>query len=337
MIITESSVQLHAQHEKSQIATRSESLQIQFNTPSVANEPLQLSEAARSPRSLQAETVDPQAPDEPLEELDLLILRRLTEMLIGKKIHLQHKKNLAPPAATPAVSPGENPVAAQPAAPFGLVYSYHESYQEQEQLQFSATAQVQTADGHQLDLAIDLRLSRAFYQESQFELRAGSALQDPLVINFSGTAAQLTSERFSFDLDLDGAEDQIAVLAPGSGYLALDRNSDGRINDGSELFGPRTNDGFAELAGFDEDSNGWIDEADSLYDRLRVWTTTADGSQQLLALGQAGIGALYLGRVATPFSHTDSANNLLGATRETGLFLFEDGRAGTLQQLDLVV
>jgi hypothetical protein len=45
---------------------------------------------------------------------------------------------------------------------------------------------------------------------------------------------------------------------------------DGRVNDGRELFGPITGDGFAELAAYDDDGNNWIDENDGIYDNLSI-------------------------------------------------------------------
>ena len=55
-----------------------------------------------------------------------------------------------------------------------------------------------------------------------------------------------------------------------------------------------------------------------------------------MALGQRGIGAMYLGNIDTPFALKDSNNALQGQVRASGIFLHEDGRAGTMQQLDLV-
>lgn len=65
----------------------------------------------------------------------------------------------------------------------------------------------------------------------------------------------LTEAKYNFDLDSDGREDLISFVRPGSGFLALDLNGDGRVNDGRELFGPATGDGFAELARYDQDGN----------------------------------------------------------------------------------
>ena len=187
---------------------------------------------------------------------------------------------------------------------------------------------------------VELRMAREWAEEHSVSLQVqgsgGSELVDPLVINFSGHAADLTSDTFTFDLDVDGQADQIAMLAPGSAYLALDHNGDGAINDGSELFGPTTGDGFGELAEYDDDGNGWIDENDDVFQGLRLWSQRPDGSSRLVGLGAMGIGAIYLGHAHTEFQLTDEENTTLGQVTDTGVYLHEDGRVGTIQELDLV-
>src|SRR5690606_19466085 len=105
----------------------------------------------------------------------------------------------------------------------------------------------------------------------------------------------------------------------------------------SELFGARTGDGFAELAAYDTDGNGWIDENDAAFADLRVWTKGGDGADHLSPLPARNIGALYLVKPATPFDLKAGQNRQHGQVLATGLYLFEDGRAGTIQQLDLFV
>lgn len=90
---------------------------------------------------------------------------------------------------------------------------------------------------------------------------------------------------------------------------------DKKINNGTELFGPATGDGFEELAGYDSDGNNWIDDNDPIYDKLRIWMKTADGQDQLFALGEKGAGAIYLNHITTPFAVKDSNNELLGQVR----------------------
>lgn len=219
---------------------------------------------------------------------------------------------------------------------------------EKEKTAFAANGQVKTADGKTIDLGVWLQMGRSYTKETRVtELSVkqvasgGMATQpdarftDPLVINFAAASAGFTEETFSFDIDADGELDNIALLGQGCGYLALDRNGDGRIGDGSELFGTKSGDGFADLKVFDVDGNGWIDEKDPIFDRLRIWTRDSGGNDKLVGLGVSGIGAIYLGSVPTEFSLKDKINSTIGVIRSSGIFLREDGSAGTVQQVDV--
>lgn len=212
---------------------------------------------------------------------------------------------------------------------------YH--YQETEETSFSTTGTVVTADGREISFGVDVSMSRSFmetyYEKTQTFVPANFC--DPLVINLDTNFADVTDQKFYFDLDMDGHEEAISQLKAGSGFLALDRNGNGRIDDGSELFGAATGNGFAELAKYDTDGNGWIDEADEIFDKLLIWTKDASGKDVLCGLGQAGVGAIFLGNVGTEFSlnsrHDNSAN---ARVRKTGMFLYENGTAGTVQHVD---
>ncbi len=308
-------------------------------TMSVEVRQVEISARASSLQSSKAALVD-QEPLDPMEQLEHSLLKLLVERLTGREIKLMHRSEMEGVPADVEVSDAsaqEHASEAEDRQGWGLVYDYYESHYESESTSFSAQGVVHTADGREINIAVELNMSREFFSEQQLSLRAGDALKDPLVVNFSGSAAELTERNFSFDIDADGRSDQIAFVGPGSGFLALDKNGDGKINDGGELFGPETGNGFADLAVHDEDGNNWIDESDSIYDRLRVWSKDSDGNDQLVALGQRGVGAIYLGHIDTPFLLKDAANDTLGAVRDSGIFLEEDGGVGTIQQLDLVV
>lgn len=212
-----------------------------------------------------------------------------------------------------------------------------ESYRESEQLSFNAAGVVKTTDGKRIDFSVELNMSREFASQHFTSITGIGELTDPLALNFDGQAAELYETKFSFDLDSDGDPDQISFLKSGSGFLALDRNQDGMINNGRELFGPGTGNGFSELSAYDQDHNGWIDENDAIYEQLRIWTKDPDGKDRLFALGEKGVGAVYLGNLNTQFSMKDTANRTQGELRRTGVFLREDGSAGTVQQIDLVI
>lgn len=239
-------------------------------------------------------------------------------------------------AANVAASPDS---VLQPARQLQLEWSgsVTETLREHESTDFSASATIRTADGRDLDVTLGLAMCRDFECTRTVTQTGSLELRDPLVINFDGNAAELSGKCFAFDLDADGSAESLRGLAGGSGYLAIDRNGDGRINDGSELFGTRSGNGFADLATLDSDGNHWLDEADAAFDQLSVWNFSDSEQGVLSSLREQGVGALYLGSAETPFSLTDDENKTLARIRSTGLYLHEDGRAGTLQQVDLAV
>jgi hypothetical protein len=210
-------------------------------------------------------------------------------------------------------------------------------FHEEENTCFSSCGKIETQDGRKLDFKLDLLLNRAYTKESTTSESGRVVLRDPLVINFAGQSAALSGKRFSFDLDADGKSESMYGLGAGCGYLAIDSNADGRINDGRELFGPGSGDGFADLSKLDGDGNHWLDEGDAAYTRLRIWSNDGQGQECLKSLREAGVGALYLGASETSFNLTDEDNRLLAQIRATGIYLKEDGQAGTLQQIDLAL
>ena len=303
---------------------------------------VQLSDAGKALQSNEVAAIEKGIEDVESDP-KLRMIRSLVEMLTGKAIKTlnagaQHLDTST--TAVRQVSHSATFTATQSSsAGFGIEYTRHEEYSESEQTDFAASGVINTADGKQISFSLALSMSRSYSEQSDFSLRFGSArqMQDPLVINFDGNAAQLTDQRFDFDLDADGDKESINFVAGGSGFLALDRNGDGRINDGSELFGTRSGDGFADLSALDSDSNGWIDENDAAYAQLQVWSKDGNGNDILATLKQADVGAIALAHAATSFDLKNADNEQQGQIRSTGVFLHESGEVGTLQQVDLTV
>ena len=217
-----------------------------------------------------------------------------------------------------------------------VISSFHS---ETENTAFSTTGIVRTADGREIGFNVQVEMSRNFLEANTFiKEDTVQIMTDPLVINLDTNVASVTDQKFLFDLDADGTMDQISFAGEGSGFLALDRNGDGTINDGTELFGTQSGDGFADLAAYDEDGNGWIDENDSVFDKLLIWSKDAGGNDRLVGIGKAGIGAIYLGSSSTEFSLKDQETNVTnGQIRRTGIYLKETGEAGTIQHVDLAL
>jgi hypothetical protein len=272
----------------------------------------------------------------------LSMLIEMVENITGRAVQVFDASELqadapalqGPPIASATPSSSSPP---PPAAGWGVEIDAHEIVAETETMQMQAQGVVRTADGLEIQFELKLEMSRQFVQETNISIREGDAVRkDPLVINFGGKGAELTDTQFAFDLNADGQTENISFVAGGSGFLVLDKNRDGRVNDGGELFGPASGDGFADLSQYDQDGNQWIDENDAVYQQLQVWQRDAQGQDQLSTLAQAGVGALYLGKVASPFSvNNASTNQTLGLVRSSGLFLYESGQAGSMQQVDL--
>lgn len=219
-----------------------------------------------------------------------------------------------------------------------FTYSTQYYHEESENTAFSTRGTVRCADGREIHFNLNVEMSRSFqeYYEENISYTQTS-LCDPLVINLNGNIADLSDQTFLFDLDGDGHEDQINRLSAGSGFLALDKNGDGVINDGSELFGTKSGDGFRDLAAYDSDHNGFIDEGDEIWNRLKIWIMDENGDSRLCTLADQGVGAICLQNAATDFSVTDANNNMNGMIRRTGFFLYENGEAGTVQHVDMAL
>jgi len=211
---------------------------------------------------------------------------------------------------------------------------------EDEKMSFNSSGAVRTEDGREINFNLEMEMNRSFLSESEQETilnvwQEEVNLTDPLVINFSGNAPELSDITFEFDLDSDGDMENISFLKPGSGFLAFDKNGDGKVNNGRELFGPGTGNGFNELSEFDEDGNMWIDENDAIYSKLSVWSKGQNGKDVLISLKDADVGAIYLGNTATSFNLNTENNSIKGQIRSTGVFLHENGKVGSVQQIDL--
>lgn len=199
----------------------------------------------------------------------------------------------------------------------------------------AADGQVTLADGRSINF--NLFTSHSSMTHIAAETKTSMSVQamtDPLVINFGTDSVALSDQYFEFDLSGDGQDQSLAQLGRGSGYLVLDLNGDGRVNDGSELFGTESGNGFTDLSKYDADGNGWIDEADPIFQKLQLWTDQSNDAQ-MVSLASKGVGAIYLGNVEQSGDLRSSQGELLGQVKAAGVVLMEDGNVRSAQSIDL--
>lgn len=276
------------------------------------------------------------------DRLKLTLLERMIEALTGKKYRFGFSET-APAKGQGGPDFSRLMQAASPVqsanAGSGIRLETFVEYSESQQMSFQATGLVNTSDGRQIRFDMNVLASYEFTASMTSSVAIQGAavnLCDPLIINFNGTLPEFTKDRYEFDLTIDGKLDNIFMPTNGSGLLALDKNGDGTINDGSELFGAKSGNGFADLAAYDEDGNGWIDEGDSVFEQLKLmFVDKATGEIMQVSLKDSGVGAIFLGSVAADFEIKTAGNETVGQVRRNGIFLNENGTAGTIHHIDL--
>ena len=163
---------------------------------------------------------------------------------------------------------------------------------------------------------------------------------DPLILDLNGDGLATTNLDQSdvyFDLDSNGFAERTAWIDANDGLLVLDRDGDGKITNGQELFGDQTllsngtraTSGFEALREFDDNKDGKIDASDIVYLKLKVWQDlNRDGvsqAEEMKSLADIGIKAINLNSTVT--GAADAMGNI---QRRLGSFVKTDGSDGQI-------
>ncbi|SEP91490.1 hypothetical protein SAMN05421693_11057 [Ectothiorhodospira magna] len=184
-----------------------------------------------------------------------------------------------------------------------------------------------TIRGAEIGEAARIRFESVRMERLQVTLGAEPQQADPLVLDLGGEGISTSGveQGVVFDITGDGRKEQVSFVTGNSWFLALDRNGNGIIDDGRELFGDQHGaaHGFEELAKFDDNGDGVINAQDSVFQRLRLFQMDTDGSQRLKTLEEAGVAAIHLG-----YTQTARALNAYDVVAQQGQFQRTDGSKG---------
>lgn len=261
----------------------------------------------------------------------------LLNKLYGKQVVLPDLVKAAQASPEPVTTeestlPNE-PITVSSGEPLSFVLAQNYFY-ESESTSFSASGNMTLSDGSNISFDFAMNYTREFESYSE-QLFLQQELKDPLVINLSNEPISLSDRTASFDLDADGVLDEIPTLSAGSAFLAIDKNNNGKIDDGTELFGSQTGNGFFELAEYDSNQDGFINQHDDVFNQLLIWQP--GNSNKLTNLSDTDVDTLSLQAVSTEFQFTNEKNQLLGQMRQSSVYAKEDGSVGSLHQVDLVI
>jgi len=267
--------------------------------------------------------IDLSREDKTPEEIKALLISILIEKITGKKIKLTSLSDLK--ESIYGIEPVNIPQT-------GIQLDYKRINYQQNYIKFFAEGYIKTEDNKQVRFEISFELNRSELQVEHLDVKAGSlALIDPLIINFDGDLSDMLSDKyFEFDIDSDGENETIPLLREGRGFLVFDKNGNGRIDNGGELFGTKTGDGFKELSHYDTDKNSWIDENDTVFDRLGVWIKNSH-HDRIYSLKEKGIGGIYLKNLKTFFPFEN------GQLSQSGIYLKDNLDIGFISKVDFKV
>ena len=333
MRITDSTVSMSSAHKSMQLAQARTVRNRRAGDPGEQSLGFYQNFLSQPLKQINTGTLRPASADA-IRSIRIQLLHRIFDYLRG--MHSYDSSGVYDVSSNDTISDGSDTVSGvSPGSIWVKTASNSFIYHEEEATSFVSSGTVKCADGREIDFGVELSMSRSFTQMYEEFTIEDYFVTDPLVINIDSDITAVSDFKFLFDLDCDGKKENISFAGAGSGFLALDMNDDGIINDGSELFGTKSGNGFADLAEYDSDHDGWIDEDDDIFSRLKVWTKDEYGNDKLLNLKEADVGAIFLGSARTQFSLNNVYNRTDAYIRSTGVFLRESGAVGTLAQLDM--
>lgn len=270
---------------------------------------LKLSDAAKATKT-EKTAVDLNKPLEAEHVLHMQIISQMMKRITGQDLQLTAPADLKDQVGGISVQAPQQPPATQANDAKALTYQQSMTYFEAQVTTFNAEGSISTKDGQSVKFSVSLSMSHLFYSQATMNSASdGGSNTDPLQVSFNGMAAELTTTSFKFSIDSSGSSDQVATTPkPGSTEPAsssavasvpapAQNNSVKADNDDDKA----ENSHQATLK-LDDMQKSFLDTVKNFFTAMRVWQDHSDGSQQLMALGEQSVGAIFLGHLTQPLA-----------------------------------
>ena len=173
-------------------------------------------------------------------------------------------------------------------------------------------------------------------------LSVAETVRSPLVLDLDGDGVETTSVENGthFDHDSNDFAEKSGWVGKDDGLLVHDKNNNGTIDDGTELFGNNSvlssgttaKNGFEALADLDSNNDGIFNSSDTKWNNIKVWKD-ANGNGivdegELLSLVQAGVAGINL-----DYEASTTVDNNGNEHKQTGTFIKTDGTTGSVHDV----
>ncbi|EKA2349331.1 hypothetical protein OI685_004301, partial [Salmonella enterica subsp. enterica serovar Newport] len=159
----------------------------------------------------------------------------------------------------------------------------------------------------------------------------------PIIIDLDRDGVETISVEAGIFFDHDGNKfaESTGWVSPDDGLLVFDRDGNGQIDKGSELFGNNTpqadgttaSNGYNAMKEYDDNNDGVLDENDAIWNQLQVWQDKNSNGRvdegELLTMSQAGIASIN-----TTYKNSSTTDSQGNSHKQTGSITYTDGSKG---------